>query len=124
MADAMKKARGEQAERIARAYHYLRENRSGLADYRLALGEEGKGLRRLGAIEGNVDKLIARRMKNQGMSWTIKGIRSLLCVRFLVLEGKLKSLLLDQETQKDGVTIPGRKIRGIVRRSLVHNPGE
>ena len=63
-------------------------------------------------------------MKNQGMSWTIKGIRSLLCVRFLVLEGKLKSLLLDQETQKDGVTIPGRKIRGIVRRSLVHNPGE
>jgi hypothetical protein len=59
MADAMKKARGEQAERIARAYHYLRENRSGLAAYRLALGEEGKGLRRLVAIEGNVDKLIA-----------------------------------------------------------------
>ena len=71
-----------------------------------------------------MDKLIARRMKNQGMRWTIKGIRSLLCVRFLVLEGKLKNLLLGQETQKASVPIPRRKVRSIVRRSFVRNPGE
>jgi hypothetical protein len=124
MADAKRKVRGEQAERIARAYNYLKENRSGLADYRLALGEQGKGLRRTGAIEGNVDKLVVRRMKNQGMSWTLKGIRRLLCVRFLVLEEKLTSFLLGREAQKSGVTIPGKKMRRIIRRSLTHNPGE
>lgn len=30
-------------------------------------------LRGLGAIEGNVDKLVANRMKKRGMSWTITG---------------------------------------------------
>ena len=69
--------------RMARAYCYIRENSSGLGDYRLSLGEEGKTLRHTGAIEGNIDKLIVRRMKNQGMSWTLKGISRLLCVRFL-----------------------------------------
>jgi hypothetical protein len=57
------------------------------------LGEEGKGLRRTDAMEGNVDKLVVRRMKNQGMSWSLQGIRRLLCVRFLVLEGKLTGWL-------------------------------
>jgi len=33
----------------------------------------GDGLRGLGAIESNVDKLIADRMKKRGMSWTRKG---------------------------------------------------
>jgi hypothetical protein len=36
--------RGEQAQRIAHACNYLKENRSGLVDYRLGLGEEAKGL--------------------------------------------------------------------------------
>jgi hypothetical protein len=31
------------------------------------------GLRGLGAIEGNVDKLIAERLKKRGMSWTKQG---------------------------------------------------
>jgi len=124
MTDAMRTVRGEQAERMARAYNYLLENSSGLVDYRLALGDQGKGLRRTGAIEGNVDKLVARRMKNQGMSWSVKGIRSLLCVRFLILEGKLTSLLLDRQRRKACVPIPRKKIRGIVGRSPIRDPGE
>ena len=33
----------------------------------------GDGLRGMGAIEGNVDKVIADRMKKRGMSWTRRG---------------------------------------------------
>ncbi len=47
-------------------------------------GEKGKGLRRVGAMEGNLDKLIVRWIGNQEVSWTIRGIRHLLCARFLV----------------------------------------
>ena len=124
MADAMRRVKGEQAERMVRAYNYLLDNSSGLGDYRLALKDQGKGLRRTGAIEGNGDKLVARRMKNQGMSWSVKGIRSLLCVRFLVLEGKLTAFLLDRQRREASVTVPRRKIRAIVRRSLIRDPGE
>jgi len=34
---------------------------------------DASNLRGLGAIEGNVDKLVANRMKKRGMSWTLKG---------------------------------------------------
>jgi len=70
MANAIGRARGESAQSITKAYHYLCANRFGLEleDYRLKLGEQGTGLRRTGGMEGNVDKLVVRRMKNQGMS--------------------------------------------------------
>jgi hypothetical protein len=83
----------EQAVKIEAARRYIKENAAGLGDYRSSLGDEGKGLRRLGAIEGNVDKLIVRRMKNQGMNWKLRGIRRLLCIRFLHLEGRLDEWL-------------------------------
>jgi hypothetical protein len=114
MAEALQQAKGEQARRISKAYHYLHANSNGVADYRLKLGEEGKGLRRTGAMEGNVDKLVVRRMKNQGMSWSLKGIRRLLCVRFLVLEGKLKHLLAEEQQSASLISIPPKKIRKIV----------
>lgn len=50
---------------------YLIANCPGLRDYRLEVDDDN--LRGLGAIEGNVDKLVANRMKKRGMSWTIKG---------------------------------------------------
>ncbi len=106
LSEARRKAPGEQAGKIAKAYHYLRQNSSGLRDYRLDMGEEGKGLRRTGAIEGNVDKLIVRRMKNQGMNWTIKGIRRMLYVRFMYLEGKLKDWLCQYNASIPEVAIP------------------
>ncbi|MDO8654982.1 MAG: ISLre2 family transposase, partial [bacterium] len=86
-------AKGERAGRIDRVRSYIEANSAGLKDYRLALGEDGRKLRRTGAMEGNVDKLVVRRMKNQGMSWKVKGIRRMLCVRFLHLEGKLKDTI-------------------------------
>ena len=122
MADAAGQARGESAQRITKTYHYLYDNRSGLEDYRLKLGEEGTGLRRTGAMEGNVDKLVVRRMKNQGMSWSLKGIRRLLCVRFLVLEGKLTNWLADQKPYASQISIPAKKIHRIVTRLSAQEP--
>ena len=114
LAEAAGKSKGEQAQRIAHAYRYLQENSTGLVDYRIGLGEEGKHLRRTGAIEGNVDKLVVRRMKNQGISWTIKGIRRLLCVRIHVLEGGLHSWLQNRGIRKAKEGIPIRKVRRVV----------
>ena len=56
---------------IMRLRGYLIANCYGLRDYRLEV--TGDGLRGLGAIEGNVDKVVANRMKKRGISWTIKG---------------------------------------------------
>ena len=68
LAEAGAGSSGEETGRIESVRNYIAENAAGVGDYRLSLGEAGKGLRRLGAIEGNVDKLIVRRMKNQGMN--------------------------------------------------------
>jgi len=68
---AQEKADSDRAREIMRLRGYLMENCYGLRDYRLVV--DGEGLRGLGAIEGNVDKLIADRMKKRGMSWTRRG---------------------------------------------------
>ena len=122
MAIAAGQARGEPAQRITKTYHYLYDNRSGLEDYRLKLGEEGTGLRRTGAMEGNVDKLVVRRMKNQGMSWSLMGIRRLLCVRFLILEGKLTGWLADKKPYASQISIPAKKLHRIVTRLSAQEP--
>jgi hypothetical protein len=125
MGDSMKKAKGEQALRMARAYRYIQENSSGLGDYRMSLGEEGKTLRHTGAIEGNIDKLIVRRMKNQGMSWTLKGISRLLCVRFLILEKKLGEWVGNKKHSPTSIiTVPRKRIRRLVTRLSMQEPDE
>jgi Uncharacterised protein family (UPF0236) len=125
LAEAMKRASGEQAKRIAHAYGYLWDNRAGLIDYRLNLAEdEREGLRRTGAIEGNVDKLVVKRMKNQGMSWTIQGIRRLLCVRFLVRENKLTEWLDRGIRENPALPAPLKIVRRIVNRLSMHEQDE
>ncbi len=68
---AQGKIDSDRGKEIMRLRTYLMENCYGLRDYRLEVN--GDGLRGLGAIEGNVDKLIADRMKKRGMSWTKRG---------------------------------------------------
>src|SRR3990172_5837349 len=70
----------------------------------------------------NVDKLVVRRMKNQGMSWKVKGIRRMLCVRFLYLEGRLKDTLNRDDKQKGLPAIPARKARQIIDKTGVAAP--
>jgi len=64
----------EGARDIARVRSYILNNISGLKDYRLRLDEgQGYGLRGMGAMESNIDKMAANRMKKRGMSWTRAG---------------------------------------------------
>jgi len=71
LTEAQEKADGDKATEIMQLRGYLMDNCYGLRDYRLEV--EGDGLRGLGAMEGNVDKLIADRMKKRGMSWSRRG---------------------------------------------------
>jgi Uncharacterised protein family (UPF0236) len=82
----------EAAIEIAKARAYILDNATGLADYRLRLEDaQVAGLRGLGAMEGNVDKLAANRMKKRGMSWTRKGIRRMACLIRLQQSGEVCS---------------------------------
>ena len=88
----------------------------------MKLGEERTGFRRTGAMAGNVDKLVVRRMKNQGTSWSLKGIRRLLCVCFLVLEGNLPGWLPDKKPHAPQISLPVQKIHRIVTRISAQEP--
>jgi len=68
-------------------------------------------LRGLGAIEGNVDKLVANRMKKRGMSWTIKGARRMARLISLREMGKLHSWI----THKDKPGVSGRPKRETIK---------
>ncbi|MCD6474893.1 MAG: UPF0236 family protein, partial [Anaerolineaceae bacterium] len=57
---------------------YLRHNQDSLLD--LEYRPNGWKAGNLGAIEGNVDKLVVRRMKGRGRSWKFRGIRGMLAI--------------------------------------------
>ena len=108
------------AKEIKRLYRYIRANVFGLKDYRHAITGD-YNLIRTGPIEGNIDKLIVRRMKNQGMSWTHKGIRRMLGVRLLLREGKLIDWLdlRNVNTEKHGST--PKRINRVIEKTIKQN---
>jgi hypothetical protein len=109
------KACSDEAKEVAQLRSYLLANSFGLRDYRLET--DGDGLRGLGAMESNIDKLIANRMKKRGMSWTIKGAQRMSRLISLREMGKLHSWI----THKDKVdTQPPRE--GI--RKKISGPGK
>jgi len=58
---------------------YLKANQDALIDLdKRGLGEFN--FCSMGAMEGNVDKLVAQRMKGKGRSWSIKGAQNLLAI--------------------------------------------
>ena len=82
---------------LQRLEGYLSQNRHGLVDwYRRIPGADGSpsatdsGLRvTLGAMEANVDKPYANRLKKRGMSWTKRGVHHLVKVLQLAEAGEL-----------------------------------
>lgn len=117
-----RKAKGEQAKKLSALRGYLRENSSGLSDYRLDLADRDASLRRTGAMEGNVDKLVARRMKNQGMSWSPRGIRRMLCIRFLYLEGKAGEVFRPIVGRSALPAISTKRIRHVIDKAGAAQP--
>lgn len=66
-------------KRLTEFYVYVRNNRQGIeASMKVRMD---KKLMSAGAIEPNIDKLIAHRFKGRGMSWSEQGAQSLLKIR-------------------------------------------
>lgn len=105
-------ATGEERQKIEQVIGYISDNAAGLRDYRLDAGAEGQHLRRTGAIESNVDKLVANRMKKRGMSWTIAGAKHMACLLMVAEEGQLGRVC--RPDKKENLALPVRKIRRIL----------
>lgn len=67
------------AQRMRKFMQYLINNRDGLLDPDCRTHIKTK-VSNLGAIEGNVDKLVVRRLKGRGRSWSMDGARAMLAV--------------------------------------------
>lgn len=71
--NSLKEKSPEREGELQKAVAYLKSNSHGLIDYRERIKNPDPDWRGLGAIESNIDKVLANRMKKRGMSWTIKG---------------------------------------------------
>lgn len=76
-------------KRILQAISYLKGCSGRLADWRLTL-DPRPGDRSLGAMESNVDKLVADRFKKRGMSWSVQGSGHMCKVIELAKNGELQ----------------------------------
>lgn len=86
-----------------RLRNYLLNNWEGILGWRKIkdiLGAEGS----LGAIEGNIDKVLARRFKDRGCCWSREGAHALSQVRMAWLNGELDDVL--KSLRRNGVEVP------------------
>jgi len=73
-------------KQLAEFYVYVVNNRQGIeASMRVRID---KKIESAGAIEPNIDKLIAHRFKRRGMSWSEQGAQSLLKIRQTIANGE------------------------------------
>jgi len=74
----IEEAEGKKKEKLKAFYQYIANNQDSLLDLecRDSIYEPAS----LGAIEGNIDKLLVHRMKGQGCSWRLRGIRAMLAL--------------------------------------------
>jgi len=75
-------AQGKQREKIQTFIRYVSHLSAGLQDLSLRVdcALDTTQVCSLGAIEGNVDKLVVHRMKGRGCSWRIPGARAMLAL--------------------------------------------
>ena len=102
--EAKENARDSKKERIVGYIQYLEDNQNSLMDVQIT--ENGHTLS-LGGIEGNVDKLVARRMKGRGRSWRIPGARAM--VTLCRYRPQLRDLTLKLTIQQSEYSSPKRK---------------
>lgn len=79
MLQALSKAPKAKANKMRRFIQYLINNRDGLLDPDCR-AHLRSGFHRLGAIEGNVDKFVVRRLKGRGRSWSLDGAKAMLAI--------------------------------------------
>jgi len=83
--EAEKKSRGDRKKRITKLLQYLKENWAGVIN--------SPGAQRLGAIEGQIQHNIARRMKRLGARWTTSGADRMARVLAAKANGELEQYI-------------------------------
>jgi len=73
----IQQAEGRRRKLLLNFYQYVLNNQDGLLDLQYRACSLPACL---GAIEGNVDKLVVHRMKGRGCSWRLPGIRAMLAI--------------------------------------------
>jgi hypothetical protein len=104
LSDLQAKAQEGRSEgRLEQLKGYLKDNADGLTDYRLRLPltpKERQTLPGLGTVEGNIDKILARRFKRRGMSWSPEGAHRLAKILALRSNGTLADWIGKQRVHR------------------------
>jgi len=75
----------KEKDNLVKLYTYISRNRLGITNqFKL----KDKEIERAGAIESNVNKVIASRFKKRGMSWSKRGALALLKIKETILNGE------------------------------------
>ena len=72
-------------DNLVKLYTYISRNRQGITNQFIL---KDKGIERAGAIESNINKVIASRFKKRGMSWSKPGALALLKIKETILNGE------------------------------------
>ena len=73
-------------KKIIEFYTYVRNNREGIeSSMRIRIDKTTESA---GAVEPNIDKVIAHRFKGRGMSWSEDGAEALLKIRQTIINGQ------------------------------------
>jgi hypothetical protein len=75
----------KEKDNLTKLYTYISRNHQGIANQVILKDQE---IQRTGAIESNINKVIASRFKKRGMSWSEKGALSLLKIKETILNGE------------------------------------
>jgi hypothetical protein len=109
--ELLSNAVGCRRDKIGEFIKYLYQNADVLVDYdrRLPPGSGKRG--GLGAIEGNVDKLVVYRMKGRGRSWRRVGAKAMLALCRHKTALQQKAFRLPQTQPDEAPTCPRRRTR-------------
>jgi hypothetical protein len=75
----------KEKDNLTKFYTYISRNHQGIANQVILKDQE---IQRTGAIESNINKVIASRFKKRGMSWSEKGALSLLKIKETILNNQ------------------------------------
>ena len=75
----------KEKDKLVKLYTYISRNRQGISNQFIL---KDKGIERAGAIESNINKVIASRFKKRGMSWSKPGALALLKIKETIINGE------------------------------------
>lgn len=112
----IKKGKGDK-EKLRKLEFYIVENREGINGIEKLKNKKIKvEIRKTGAIEGNIDKVISNRLKKRGMSWSVRGAEGLLKVGIKILSGQWEKWW--EEEREEKIEIKREDIKRLIPENL------